>query len=257
VLIAVASFYTTYVAYRNLKSFLPFVRTGSDDDQLAAIDRMLTLGHNPGTLLHEVLGTGVSAHVLSAVYVAFLVFVPISVAASLIWSRNLNHGLWYVTALCIDWALGVASYYAIPASGPFFALPWDFAQLPATDASALQESLVRSREIVLLDPHATSRVSGIAAFASLHVACIFTAALTVQLTRPHVLWRRVMWVYFALTVLSTIYFGWHYLADDIAGLFIGGAAVMTSGWATGHLRPRASSDRRVLAAEEPVEALSR
>jgi hypothetical protein len=167
---------------------------------------------------------------------AFLVFVPVSVVAALIWSKDLSHGLWYVTALCLNWTLGAASYYALPASGPFYALPWDFMGLPRTDVSALQLSLVKARDLVMVDPHATARVSGIAAFASLHVSIIFTAALTVQMVRMPVLARRVMWTYFALTVTATLYFGWHYLADDVAGLLIGGFAVAVAGWATGQLR---------------------
>lgn len=236
VLVAVASFYTTYVGYRNLKSFLPFVRTESEDLALAGFDRALMLGHNPADLLHSVLGTDVAAHVLSAVYMSFLVFVPISVVASLIWSKQLDQGLWYVTALCLNWTLGAVSYYALPASGPFYALPWDFMGLPPTDVRSLQDSLVQARDLVLLDPHATARVSGIAAFASLHVSIIFTAALTVQLVRLPAAVRRVMWTYFVLTVTATVYFGWHYVADDIAGLLIGGFAVVVAGWATGQLR---------------------
>lgn len=236
VLVAVASFYVTYVAYRNLKNFLPFVHQQPEDLALAHIDRVLTFGHNPAALLHGLLGTGLSAHVLSTAYTAFLVFVPISVAASLIWSRRLSHGLWYVSALCLNWALGAASYYTIPASGPFYALPWDFATLPRTGAASLQLSLVRARVEVLADPHATSAVSGVAAFASLHVSVIFTAALIVHLTTTHRLFRTVMWVYFALTVTATVYFGWHYLVDDIAGLFIGTVSVGAGAWATGHLR---------------------
>jgi membrane-associated phospholipid phosphatase len=236
VVLAVASFYVTYVAYRNLKNFLPFVHQTSEDLQLAHVDRILTFGHNPAALLHGLLGTGVTAHVLSTAYTGFLVFVPISVAASLIWSKHLSHGLWYVSALCLNWALGAASYYIIPASGPFYALPWDFATLPHTGAGSLQVSLVRARVEVLADPNATSAVSGVAAFASLHVSVIFTAALIVQLTSTRALFRYAMWIYFVLVAVSTVYFGWHYLADDIAGLFIGSVSVVAGAWATGHLR---------------------
>jgi membrane-associated phospholipid phosphatase len=42
-----------------------------------------------------------------------------------------------------------------------------------------------------------------------------------------------MWVYFGLTVVSTIYFGWHYLSDDIAGAAIAGLSVWIGGLATG------------------------
>ena len=38
-------------------------------------------------------------------------------------------------------------------------------------------------------------------------------------------------------MVATLYFGWHYIVDDIAGLAIGAIAVPVAGVATGHLRP--------------------
>src|SRR5699024_3614155 len=45
-----------------------------------------------------------------------------------------------------------------------------------------------------------------------------------------------------------LYFGWHYILDDIAGMGIGWASVTVAGWATGHRR------RRNLQPAEPVIA---
>src|SRR4028118_2073278 len=63
-----AAFYVTYVGYRNLKGYLPFVREELVDGPLHALDRTLLLGREPGPWLHEVLGTGISAQILSVVY---------------------------------------------------------------------------------------------------------------------------------------------------------------------------------------------
>ena len=235
VLVAVACFYVTYVGYRNLKNFLPFVFDASHDVALVALDRTLTLGYDPADVLHVLLGTGATAHVLSWIYMVYLFFVPISVAASLIWSKNLSYGLWYVTALCLNWSLGTVSYYLIPSSGPFWAMPWSFVDLERTDVTGLQESLLRNRASVVADPFATSSVSGIAAFASLHVSVTFTAALVLHLVRARPFLRNAMWVYLALVVVSTVYFGWHYIIDVPAGMAIGAAAVWLGAWATGNL----------------------
>ncbi|TXR57341.1 inositol phosphorylceramide synthase [Quadrisphaera setariae] len=260
VLVAVASFYITYVGYRNLKNFLPFIHEGSQDLALVASDRLLAFGNNPAEVLHAVLGTGFSAHVLSFVYMGYLIFVPVSVAVALIFWKHLSHGLWYVTALCLNWALGAASYYLIPASGPFYALPWDFSDLSRTDVTGLQAALVRNRSIVMADPDVSGTVSGIAAFASLHVSVVFTAALIVQLIRMPKLVRRAMWTFFVLTVLATIYFGWHYIVDDLAGMAIGGIAVWAGAWATGNLRDpskRPEDEDDVAGSADAVEARRR
>ena len=78
------------------------------------------------------------------------------------------------------------------------------------------QSLYNARMSVI-HPGNSDAIQSVAGFASLHVGIILTLALIVQYTVRHVWLRRLMWVYFALTVVSTLYFGWHYISDDIAG----------------------------------------
>jgi hypothetical protein len=107
VVIGLLSFYVTYVSYRNLKSQLPFVEGKGHkfDTELNIIDKALFFGHSPGEVLHTVLGMGVSAEVLSTVYLWFLPLVPLALAAWLIWSRNLGFGYWFAVSQCIAWTL--------------------------------------------------------------------------------------------------------------------------------------------------------
>ena len=78
----------------------------------------LWLGHDPATVLHHVFGTGWAAQFFSFVYVAWIVFVPVSLVVALVWSRDRTGGAWYVTAVAVDWVLGVATYFAVPTLGP-------------------------------------------------------------------------------------------------------------------------------------------
>jgi hypothetical protein len=238
IVVGLGSFYLTYVGYRNLKSFLPWIRDHTYDAQLAAVDRMLTFGHEPATILQAIFGTGISAHVLSFFYVGYLVFVPVSLAAWLVWSRNIAGGMWYTTALCVNWTLGLASYYLIPSWGPAFASPALFRDLPDTSVRALQAELWAHRYEAIMDPNATEAISSIAGFASLHVSVVFTAALITHMTVRSRWIRWGMWAYLPITVVATLYFGWHFIADDIAGMGIGLAAVWMGARVTGHqLRP--------------------
>jgi hypothetical protein len=236
VVLGLVSFYATYIAYRNLKSFLPFVVQQDLDGSLLSFERGI-FGDDPATMLHSLLGTGVSAHVLSTVYLAYLGFVPVSLGAAFILAVNPVPGLWWVTALGLNWMLGAASYYVLPALGPAYAAPELFTALPHTDTSALQLSLLVHRFEVLAAPHLTPQVQSIAAFASLHVSVVFSAALMAQLLRLHAALRWALWGFLGLTLLATIYFGWHYVVDDIAGLVIGAVAVGVGAVATGHLSP--------------------
>jgi membrane-associated phospholipid phosphatase len=233
--IGLVSFYVVYVAYRNLKGFLPYVRGGElKDSVLMKLDRALAFDHYPADVLHTVLGTGISAHVLAWSYELFLIFVPLSLGAALVWSKNVSTGFWYVTALCVNWVLGTLSYYWVPSLGPFMAKPSLFADLPHTGVTSLQHTLEVGRQAYIDDPNATSTVQSIAAFASLHVSIIFTAALICHYVIPSRAVRYSMWVYWVLTSISTVYFGWHYLLDDVAGFAIGLLAVWVGAKMTGH-----------------------
>ncbi len=256
VVIGIASFYVTYVGYRSLKNFLPFIREDiTYDSMLRDLDQALFLGTNPATALHYLLGEGVAAHVLSFVYLLFLPFVLLSLIAWLLWSRNISFGYWYATSLCLCWALGTASYYAVPSQGPAFWYVWLFEDLEHTAVSSLQDSLAYGRLDVLQSIPFTESVQSVAGFASLHVAITLCAALVAHYTVRHAWIRWSLWAFFATTVISTIYFGWHYIADDVAGVVIGAAAVWLGGLATGQKFDKhgRSSHPTTTSADVPVE----
>jgi PAP2 superfamily len=229
---ALVSFYVTYLAYRNLKSVVPLVTSNLFDSRLGDIDRSLFAGSDPATVLHGLLGSGVSAHALSAVYELFFVFVPVAVAVALVLFSDLRGGLFLTTALAINWALAAGSYFLLPSLGPVYADPGDFAQLPATGVSHLQEILLNQRVEFLHDPSGGG-VQSIGAFASLHVSIFFTSALATHLlglARPV---KVGVWALFALTAVATLYFGWHYVLDDLAGLLIAVTALALARGLTG------------------------
>lgn len=244
------TFFVCYVSYRNLKSFLPLLRTNDDgsvllyDSQLLWLDHWLGLGHNPGELLHSLLGTTFSAQVLAAIYVSYLMLVPISLGAFLVLYRDFSRGAWYATALGLNWVMGAISYYLIPTLGPAFAQPQSFRDLDGTGASALQQSLMKAGWFFREDPQADS-IYGIAGFASLHVSVVLTACLFFRAINLHKYLRAAAWTYLALVIISTSYFGWHYIADDVAGAVIGWAAFAIGAWATGNSRSGVKHEEQV------------
>ena len=233
VVMGLGCFYITYVSYRNLKSFLPFIMGDTKyDRELHLIDRALFLGHESATILHAMIGTGPIAHVLSSVYLWFLPLVPLALAAWLVWSRNITFGYWFATSQCLAWTLGTASYYALPTLGPGFAYSWLYKDLPDTGSGALMDSLFYARKGVLRDG-IEGAVQSVAGFASLHVAITLLVALMVQYTLRSRVLHILFWVNFAITVVATLYFGWHYVADDIAGVAIALVSFWFGGLASG------------------------
>jgi len=233
-LVGLGAWYLTYAAFRNLKSFVPFVNRQLWDDTLGALDRALWLGHDPATVLHALLGTGWAAHFMSLVYLVWIVFVPVSLVMALVWSRNVTGGAWYVTAIAVDWVLGVAIYFAVPTLGPIYARPEMFQGLADTAVTDLQGVMIAERLDVLANPFATEAVQSIAAFASLHVGIMVTACLIAELLGMHRLVRIGLWLFLFLTVLSTVYLGWHYFVDAIGGVALGVAGVWIAAIGTGN-----------------------
>jgi hypothetical protein len=248
---ALVGFYLTYMAYRNLKSVVPLLRPGElFDRELADIDRSLFGGHDPAALLHSLLGTGVQTHILSAAYVAFIVFLPLTIGLALVFARDLQAGLFYTTAQSINWVLGAASYFLLPSLGPIYAEPAAFAHLPVSEVTHLQSVLLDQRLEFLRDP-ATGTPQSIAGFASLHISMSFTAAVAAHLLG---LGRRVrmgLWIWFAVTTAATIYLGWHYVLDDLGGVILGAMAVVLAALLSGVDLRTARQPRRATSSADP------
>jgi hypothetical protein len=254
--IGLTCFYITYVSYRNLKNYLPDLYDSTQDSLLHRLDRGLFFGHEPATILHAVFGETWAAHFFAFIYLLYLPLAPLSLVVWLVWSKRIAHGYWYATANCLTWALGTISYYAIPSLGPAFNYPWLYEGLDVTGVSTLQDSLWDQRQDhrFPLSPFSES-IQSVAGFASLHVALTLVIALIAHYTVRTAAVRWAAWTFFALTTISTLYFGWHYIADDIGGAVIAVAAVWLGAQATGQKldwsgggrgggRPRAAAPER-------------
>ncbi|WP_231123508.1 phosphatase PAP2 family protein [Nocardioides sambongensis] len=241
VILGTVCFYITYVCYRNLKSSLPFVRPDPNepgkallfDRELHIMDRVLFFGNDPSDVLHAIFGTNISAFVLSQIYLTYLPLVILLVAVWLVWSRTVSYGYWFVTSQVIAWTLGTLSYYLLPTLGPGIQYPSEYTDLVHTPTADLMESITSGRTGVLYDPTVTDSLNSVAGFASLHVAITLLWALMVQYTVRSKILHWVFWVNFGLTVIATLYFGWHYVADDIGGAAIAITSFYLGGIASG------------------------
>ncbi len=227
-------FYICYVSYRNIKSYLPLLREDVlFDHDMLQLDHFLMLGNNPAPILHQILGTTVTAEILATAYLSYLPLIPITLGLVLTWSRNSSLGAWYATALSLNWVLGTISYYILPTLGPAFFQPSMFFDLQDSSVTALQNALFRNGAAFKADPTGND-IYGIAGFASLHVSVVVTACLFFSRTGQRLAIRIAGYIFLLLTVLATVYFGWHYIADDVAGALIGWMAVSWGAWATGN-----------------------
>ena len=231
---ALVSFYVTYLAYRNLKSVVPLVRPGDlFDQQLADFDRSLFGGHDPAALLHELLGTGVQAHFMSGAYMMFFAFIPGTLAFALVFARNLQPGLFYVTAQSINWLLGRGELLPAALAGARLPRAGRVRRICRPRRSASCRTCCSNSGSSSFRTRRAARRRASRAFSSLHVSFFFTAALTAHLLGLPRPLRIAAWFLLALTIAATIYLGWHYVVDDIAGVAIGALAIVLARALTG------------------------
>jgi hypothetical protein len=107
-----------------------------------------------------------------------------------------------------------------------------YKELARTPTSELMESLSYARQDVRLSG-VEGQVQSVAGFASLHCAITLLLALMVQYTIRSSVAKWVVWINFGLTVIATLYFGWHYVADDLAGIVIAMVSFYIGGVASG------------------------
>ncbi len=212
------AYHVVYVCYRNLKSWNAF-RT-LRDQELTGFEEWLFGGHTPAALLHGLFGEGVAALVLVVVYRSFTYLVPFSVVASLVFVERIRDAYVFLTAAMWVWILGAGSYYLLPSLGPFAETPSDFAGLPITAITASQTDYLTERAHILADPGAADAFASLGAFASLHVAFTCMVLLMLRHYRAPIGWQLFGLAYLLATMVATVYFGWHYVVDDVAGVAI-------------------------------------
>ena len=218
---ALAAYHVTYFCYHNLKSWDVFL--APRDTMLLAWDRWLFLGHSPAVLLHDLLGEQWVAWVLAYWYETFGTMVLFAIVAPVVFARRIRDAYVAMASGVWIWILGIASYYLIPTLGPFASAPQDFAGLPHMMIQDTQARYMGQRAHLLMDPQAHDAFAQISAFASLHVGVTTVIWL---MTRYYGLTRisRVLGVFLIGTIVATVYLGWHFFVDDVAGLAIGYAA---------------------------------
>ena len=217
------AYHLVYICYRNLKSWDAFNTVR--DDQLLRLERWIFLGNDPAALLHDLFGQHTAAYVLMVVYKSFTYLVPLSVVAALAFSDRIRDGYVFLASAMWLWILGVGSYYLIPTLGPFASAPQTFVGLPQTAITSTQAEYLAERAHMLLDPAAPDAFVSISAFASLHVGftCMVVFMLLYYGRRRLAL---VLTGYLLAVMVATVYFGWHFVLDDVAGIALAALAVL-------------------------------
>jgi hypothetical protein len=218
---ALLAYHVTYFVYHNLKSWND-LRTPRDQ-LLLDWDRALFLGHSPAVLLHDLLGEHVAAWLLFVWYETFPTLVVVAFPACVALAKRVKDAYACIAAFVWVWILGTASYYLIPSLGPFHSAPAEFAGLPHMPIQDTQARYMGQWEHLRADPHAHDAFAQVGAFASLHVG-VAAVILGVAWWHRLRLATAAMTVFVVGTMVATVYLGWHFFVDDLAGLTIAALA---------------------------------
>ena len=211
-----------FVVFIHLKHLIPQLNPRLYDEYFFSRERALLGGKLAGEYLH-LLGFPGLAEVLSYLYEFFYPYLALLVFFFIL-QRNKHAAQQFVTSFTLIWFLGILLVYLIPTWGPCFFRPEVYATLPATDVSRIQAELWKNKVFLDHHPHSRAGIFLISGFPSLH--------LTVPLLGAALARRRNYLVFLGsgafsvLTLVSMLYFGWHYLVDAIGAFLVLGLALI-------------------------------
>lgn len=220
-----------FVVFVNLKHLIPFIHGSVFDYQLDRVERAIFHGSIAAEILHELLGVEV-APLLSSCYTLFYSYVAFVIYLFVL-QRNRALAHEFLLAFFLVWFGGLTIAYLYPTRGPIFFTPDTFALLPNTEVTSMQQKLWLHKLALDQNPfhrNATYLISGLP---SLHLAVPILGSLYL----PRLSWALAVlsWTFVLLTAITTVYFGWHWILDDLAAVLLAvGVARTTKRWYRPH-----------------------
>lgn len=221
-----------FVGFINLKHLIPHINSTLYDPQFAEIERRLF----GGKILSQVFIDAFphqAAYVLNYGYTFFYTYVALLIFFFILQrDEKLTHEVCCV--FVCTWFLGIMTVYVVPTLGPCFYFPELFSSLPPTRVTEMQAELWEMKEFVTANPGSRRSVYLISGLPSLHLAIPIIGS--VYFGKINRLLGVVSWTFVWITALTTIYFGWHYLADDIASVVLSVVSIIVGKWCCRALR---------------------
>lgn len=209
----ITDFTIILIVFSHLKHLTPLIHRRVFDLEISHLEGAIFGGRLASEALIQWIGTA-PASFLSASYDAFFYFVSFG-CLCVIMQRDADLSYRFMTAAVLLWPLSMLIVYLFPTLGPCFAFPERFSMLPHTGVTDMQRTLWEIKLHLDAFPASSQGIFFISGFPSLHIAAPLLFALFLR--RVSVVLCAICWIFFLLTWVSTLYFGWHYLIDNIAG----------------------------------------
>lgn len=216
-----------FVLFIQLKHLIPFIHSKTYDHLFQNSERAIFSGKLFSDVVRDYIGVK-HAPLLSEGYFLFYPYVAILIYIFIL-QRNTRLREEFLLGFVLCWLVGIVLVYMIPTLGPCFTESRFLNELPQTGVQEMQMKLIKQRESVFRTGRGVYLISG---FPSLHVAItVYGTMLLWKLSR---ILSVISFFIVLLTIVTTLYFGWHYLVDDIAGALI---AVAVAVYVSRYFRP--------------------
>jgi membrane-associated phospholipid phosphatase len=205
----------TFVLFGHLKNLIPVVNSTLWDQQLLDMERALF----GGKVAFEIFDSFIPrswAGAISAGYEAYYVYFSLALFIFVLQRKNRLLAEEFCFAFCFIWILGVVVTYVLPTWGPCFFAPELYESLPDTTMRFMQADLWQMKALLETDRSTPGAVYAISGLPSMHFAVVLLGSVYLQ--RLNRLLSILSWLFVAVTFVSTLYFGWHYLLDDVASV---------------------------------------
>lgn len=205
-----------FVMIINLRHIVPYVNQGLYDGYLVSLEEFLFAGKLPSVWMINIFGSS-SALMMNDIYRLFYPYLSI-IIFTFVLSRDRLFSQQFFISFVIIWMVGIVVTCIFPTWGPCFFRPQLFATLPETTMTQMQQGLWQMKQHLELNPLSTNGAYLISAMPSLHVCVV--ALGSIYLIKMSRILCFLSWIFTVLTIVSTLYFGWHYLFDDLAAIAI-------------------------------------
>jgi hypothetical protein len=224
-----------------LKTLMPLVVPFWADAYLANLDAVI-FGTDPWRLLTPALDP--IGPFIDAVYAAWFPIKSFVVAALLISLPSFSKSRAALAYFYTVGIFGVLGQYAFSSAGPLFYEMAGFGDRFA-DLEGHLTPAVKATRAYLWQSYVTGgdRIgTGISAMPSIHVALATWVALTLRCASPRA--AILGWAFLITILVGSVYLGWHYAVDGIAGVAAAAVSWALADWTIRAMRSRWSGQAR-------------
>lgn len=215
--IAYCLLYGIFISYTNFKPAIPLLNQKLYDEFLFQCDHYFLNVLSLGGLIRFPKNSTITLF-FDTIYPHMWTLASITLVAAY---RNRLLFWQFLGGWCLAFGFSVPISMIFPSLGPAFYKPELFAYIDSTISAKAMQILWKNYQLFKTNPISTKIfcANGIVAMPSLHIALAYQSIIV--LGKIYSSLKLVFWILLILYIIATMYLGWHYFLDGLAGILLG------------------------------------